>query len=52
MTMETGEQAPSTVDDASVQALMKKGDEVDEDVTCDSAFMLETMPNVAQTMRD
>ena len=52
MTKETGEQAPLTIDNLRIQVLLNKGDEVDEDVTCDSAFMLETMPNIAQTIRD
>ena len=33
------------------QVMMKKGDEVDKDVTCDSAFMLDTTPNVVKAMQ-
>ena len=51
-TTEEGTQVPLTVDDVSVQVMMRRGDEVDEDITCDSNFMLDTIPDVAQTIRD
>ena len=46
MTTETGEQVPLTIDNIKLQVMMKRGDEVDKDATCDSAFMLDTIPNI------
>ena len=51
-TTKTGEQVPLTIDNIKLQVMMKRGDEVNEDVTCDSAFMLDTIPDIAQTMRE
>ncbi len=52
MTTETGEQVPLTIDNLKLQVKMKKGDEYDKDTTCDSEFMLDTIPDIATIMRE
>ena len=44
--------SPLTIDKLELSVAIRNGDEVDEDCTCDSEFMLETMPEVGQRLRE
>ena len=50
-TTKEGELVPIPLDHLELYVHMKKGDEVDEDTSCDSKFMLECMPRVAAALR-
>lgn len=43
---------PLTLADLQLKVMMKPGDEADEDFSCDSDFMDETIPEVGQAIRD
>ena len=44
--------SPLTIDKLELSVAIRNGDKVDEDCTCDSEFMLETMPEVGQRLRE
>jgi hypothetical protein len=46
-----GAQVPLLLEDLELHVGMQQGDEVDEDVTCDSHFMLEVIPSIGVAMR-
>ena len=50
-TKQNGEQTPISLDDITMQVMIRSGDVVDEDVSCDSAFMLECIPKVGAALR-
>jgi len=41
-----------TLDDLDLRVRLQKGDELEEDVSCDSAYMLEAMRRVGTSMRE
>ena len=47
-----GTQKDLTVTDIQLCVKLGKGDKVDEDVSCDSKFMLKWIPEVAKAMRE
>ena len=47
-----GTQKDLTLEDIQLCVKLEKGDEVDEDVSCDSTFMLKWIPEVAKAMRE
>ena len=47
-----GETLPVTLDAIELFVSIRAGDELDRDVTCDSAFMLEEMPKVGKALRE
>jgi len=47
-----GQSRPLTVQDISLKCEAKKHDIVEEDITCDSSFMIKHMATVANMMRD
>ena len=51
-TNEDGEQIQIVLDDLEVFVAIQRGDMLDEDCTCDSRFMLQTIPEVGQAMRE
>ena len=50
-TKENGEQVPILLHDIVMQVMIRSGDVVEEDVSCDSAFMLECIPKVGAALR-
>jgi hypothetical protein len=51
-TTKEGELLPITLDHLELFVPMTIGDEVDEDTSCDSRFMLECMPRVGAALRE
>ena len=51
-TNEEGEQIQIGLDDLDVFVCVQRGDMLDEDCSCDSQFMLRTIPEVGQAMRE
>jgi hypothetical protein len=51
-TTKEGQLIPITMDHLELFVHMKMGDEVDEDTSCDSKFMLECMPRVGAALRE
>ncbi len=47
-----GNQKILTIDDIQLFVKLEKGDKVDEDISCDSTFMLTIMPMIADKMRE
>ena len=47
-----GDQVAITLDDLEFYVQQNQGDEVDEDVSCDSSFMLEIIPTIGQALRN
>lgn len=50
-TLSNGAQVPIRIQDTDLCVHMRVGDEVDVDVSCDSAFMLDCMPRVGAALR-
>jgi hypothetical protein len=48
----TGEQAPVLLTDLELFVQQRRGDEVEEDCSCDSLFMLNIIPRIGQRLRD
>lgn len=40
-----------TIDDIKLQVRYKEGDEIEEDITCDSEYMLSVMDRVGEALR-
>ena len=51
-TNEDNEEEELTLKHVEMNVFIERGEEVDEDVTCDSEFMLTTMPEVGQAIRE
>jgi hypothetical protein len=43
---------PVTLDDVILQVRYKAGDIIEEEISCDSEFMLDVMDRVAKALRD
>ena len=46
-----GQRVPTTINDLELFVQQQQGDQVDEDVTCDSTFMLQMIPTIGQKLR-
>lgn len=51
-TLENGEQVAIGLQDLELDVVLQAGDLVEQDCSCDSDFMLETMPMVGQSLRE
>ena len=49
---ENGTMRALTIDDLDLSIYIKKGDEVEEDCSCDSVFMLATMDDIGKAIRN
>ena len=51
-TNKEGEQQEITIEDLQLYVHINQGDEVEKDCSCDSSFMLETIPEVGKALRE
>ena len=51
-TNKEGEQEEITIEDLKLYVHINQGDEVEKDCSCDSSFMLETIPEVVKALRE
>ena len=51
-TNEEGTQVAVTIDDVELFVQQEAGDEVEEDITCDSNFMMEKIPEIGRALRE
>jgi hypothetical protein len=51
-TNDAGEQVPLLLTDLELFVQQRRGDEVEEDCSCDSSFMLEIIPTIGRRLRD
>ena len=49
---EEGIEQQLTLDDLDLFVEYKKGDDIIEDISCDSAYMLEVLPRMAKAIRE
>ena len=51
-TKKDGQQVEITISDVQLYVQVQQGDEIQKDCSCDSSFMLETIPEVGAGLRN